>query len=510
MYNDTPSMESKSMEKNIFKTKTLPLTYIRLTFLLLFLSTSCLATNYYMSAAGNDSNTGTSPRQAWRTLERLNNLVPKPGDSILFQRGDAWTGTVSVNMWGMEGRPLVYGAYGEGPKPRIYGSEPVKGWEKHSGSIYKATFDKEINQLFVDGKKMRAARFPNSGYIFITSTNGSTTFSADELDENINYSGAKWFGRTHYYAAPLINIAGSRSKTLMFSSAPRHPLKEGLGFFLMNKLEFLDQAGEWYYDKATKTVYFWFPDGYNPDEATVRGSVYKDGLHVNGKNHVTIRDLNFLQQAEKGIHLNDADYIVIDNNDLSDADGFGIYCQSDATGYTIVNNTVEGVNHYGMYLRISNSLISKNRISKVALFENLGLTGTGEDNFGGGIYLAGEDGNNRVQYNEITEIGYNGILFAKPKKFIEYNYIKDVCLLKSDMGAIYTSWYHKRAPQGPEGSIVRNNIILNVVGEKYGYTSKRHMGEGIYIDESSVGVIVENNTIAHCTNSGIKLHKTEN
>lgn len=238
--------------------------------------------------------------------------------------------------------------------------------------------------------------------------------------------------------------------------------------------------------------------------------MYADGLNVNRKSFVTIHELHFLHQAEKGIHLRNSNNITIRNNKFSLQDGYGIYSQTNAQNIDISDNTITGVNHYGMYVRISHSEIKGNEISNVALFNNIGITGTGEDNFGGGIYLAGEDGNNIVRHNRITDIGFAGILFARKHNLIEYNFIKDVCLLKGDMGGIYTSWYKKAASSGPEGSIIRNNIILNVVGEKYGYTSKRHMGEGIYIDESASGVLIENNTIGYCSNSGIKLHRTEN
>ncbi len=46
----------------------------------------------------------------------------------------------------------------------FYGSELITGWTQYSGNIYKATFGESISQLFVDNTKMKAARFPNSGY----------------------------------------------------------------------------------------------------------------------------------------------------------------------------------------------------------------------------------------------------------------------------------------------------------------------------------------------------------
>ncbi len=468
------------------------------------------ATIYYISSSGNDSNSGTSSDKPWKTLSKVNNFSFKPGDQILFKKGDAWTGTITVTTSGTSSSPIVFGAYGTGQKPKIYGSEVIAGWTKHSGNIYKASFGESINQLFIDDVRSRAARYPNSGYIFITSTESTTRFTSDELDPGINYSGAKWFGRTYYYTADLKDVSSSSSRSISLSSATRKPLKNGLGFFLMNKLEFLDQAGEWYYDDATNTVYFWTPRGDSPANYTVRGSVHKDGFYLNNADYITIQDIEILQHSEKSIELNKSDYITINNNDLSYPDGFGIYTPSNSAHYSITNNNVIGANHYGMMIRVSYSKISDNTVSKIALLENIGLTGTGADNYGGGIYLAGQDGNNTLSYNRITETGYNGILFANPKNIIEYNFIDGACLLKGDMGGIYTSWYNRVSPAGPEGSIVRNNIVLNVVGEKYGYTSLRDFGEGIYIDESARGVTVENNTIAHCKNSGIYLHQNEN
>src|SRR5690606_33712294 len=118
------------------------------------------------------------------------------------------------------------------------------------------------------------------------------------------------------------------------------------------------------------------------------------GIYMNGANFVKVSEFQLFHQVEKGIQLRNTNHAVIDRNDVYHADGFGIYTQSSGTNVTVTKNTVTGVNHYGMYIRISNSLVEDNKISKVAMFDNLGLTGTGEDNFGGGIYITGENGGN--------------------------------------------------------------------------------------------------------------------
>jgi hypothetical protein len=104
------------------------------------------STVYYVSSSsGNDGNSGTSVNSAWRSLNKVNSFTPKPGDQILFKRGDEWTGTLKVNGSGTSGSPIVYGAYGSGEKPKIYGSEVITGWTRHSGNIYKAI---KISGLF--------------------------------------------------------------------------------------------------------------------------------------------------------------------------------------------------------------------------------------------------------------------------------------------------------------------------------------------------------------------------
>ena len=50
-------------------------------------------TTYYVdSDGGSDDNTGTAPDQAWASLEKVNGFEFQPGDRLLFQKGDVWTG----------------------------------------------------------------------------------------------------------------------------------------------------------------------------------------------------------------------------------------------------------------------------------------------------------------------------------------------------------------------------------------------------------------------------------
>ena len=90
---------------------------------------------YYVSNGGNDANTGTSPDQAWSTLDKVNAMEFRPGDKILFEAGGIWNGYLRPRGNGDEGRPIVLSSYGDiqaAGRPLINGGGT-------SYSLYSAT-----------------------------------------------------------------------------------------------------------------------------------------------------------------------------------------------------------------------------------------------------------------------------------------------------------------------------------------------------------------------------------
>jgi len=78
-------------------------------------SISAEAGAYFVSTSGDDGNSGTSADRPWRTLGKVNATQFKPGDKVLFKRGDVWTksnggGQLSVNASGAsDSSRIVYG-----------------------------------------------------------------------------------------------------------------------------------------------------------------------------------------------------------------------------------------------------------------------------------------------------------------------------------------------------------------------------------------------------------------
>jgi len=71
---------------------------------------------YYVSSFGQDTNSGTSPAAAWRTIARANNQSLISGDQLLFQGGTTFSGTIVFGPpeGGTKVNPILVSSYGTG------------------------------------------------------------------------------------------------------------------------------------------------------------------------------------------------------------------------------------------------------------------------------------------------------------------------------------------------------------------------------------------------------------
>ncbi|MBQ4136604.1 MAG: hypothetical protein IJD67_00700 [Clostridia bacterium] len=139
-------------------------------------------TTYYVSNNGNDNRDGKSPETAWKTLDRVNRQKFNSGDAVLFERGGLWRGTINMGVG------VTYSAYGEGEKPRLYGSVNASGAESWSKTRYpnvwvyntKITSAKDVGQLVFNGGELwgiKAIKNQYGNHVNIdTVSNGADTY----------------------------------------------------------------------------------------------------------------------------------------------------------------------------------------------------------------------------------------------------------------------------------------------------------------------------------------------
>ncbi len=94
-------------------------------------------TTYYISSLnGDNTNSGTSPEEAWQDITAYNaaRMTLEPGDNVLFERGGVYRGSIILSSG------ITYGAYGNGPKPAIYASkENYCGINKYDEPYWQKT-----------------------------------------------------------------------------------------------------------------------------------------------------------------------------------------------------------------------------------------------------------------------------------------------------------------------------------------------------------------------------------
>lgn len=310
-------------------------------------STEAVAATYYIDAsAGNDSNNGLSAGTAWKTLAKINQTVFKPGDNILFKRGESWNGSFNVNQSGQPESYVVFGAYGSSSqKPKITNKTVISSWASVTEGIFKHDTGGPICYvIFENGKKIKEA-------------------------SSVSLSDGRWFfdklTQTIYYRP----IAGVPSNHVV------------------------EYSGISYLARITGFSYIKFSD--------ISFSYAGGGLIIrNGSRNIIIESCDLDNFAEQAIQFfNTAGYCDVIGNRITNS-GDGVYLiEYPGNGFKITNNYFSNMNYDelnnndGHAIGIQNSsdnLIEKNyieySIDSIAIWARAGSVSS----------------NNIVRYNEIT------------------------------------------------------------------------------------------------------------
>ena len=232
---------------------------------------------YYVSNAGSNDNNGLTKDTPLKTLTAAAGKV-SPGDVILLRRGDVFRESVEITKKNIE-----VNAYGpsDGALPVISGAVPLTGFQPFRGNIYVAEIDAEIGYLFVDKELMTIARYPNEGWLRTKYwedtkvprgateerlSQPNTMVQCEKLSEYPNNRDDFWIGanirwRHHSWWFETREVVDYKSSGKLFLSdrsfsikGPHEGMEKGWGFYLDDKLELLDTAGEWFFDKRELLV----------------------------------------------------------------------------------------------------------------------------------------------------------------------------------------------------------------------------------------------------------------
>lgn len=459
------------------------------------------ATDYYVKSTGNDSNTGLSDAQAWKTITKVNTVWAAgtfaPGDNIYFRRGDTFYGTLTVTESGTSANNITIGAYGTGNNPVLSGFQVTSSWtDPESDGIYIHSLSPEStpNILLLDGVNTPLGRYPDDGYLDVE-TATTTSLTDTELPASPSYSGGQIVIRTWYWMMEKSTIASHIGNNVTHGSN-RYAPASGYGYFIQNDYDCLTSYGEWSYASNYLHVYFGAVD---PDLHEVKVSVRDQVININGYNYITIQDLTIEGGNARNIYLQGADNITVKDCKIRFSGANGIYANSSCDYVTIRDCEVIENNNVGLYIGGGHhATITRNYLSKNGYYPGMG--GSSDYDYSG-IISRGSYGS--ITYNDIYDSGYDGIVFGGQGTNVSYNYIDRVCFVKDDGGGIYSYRDYNT------GKTVTYNIILNSEGADDAIGEGNDRANGIYND-GSYNTTYSNNTIAHCYGGGIFVNACKN
>jgi hypothetical protein len=216
--------------------------------------------NYYFSSSiGDDSRTSVqarNPATPWKTITKLNSFFSSlaPGDSVLFNKGDVFVGTISPAQSGTLYSPIIISSYGLGAKPIISGFQTVTGWTSEGNGIYSKaiTVQSTPNMVTVNGVNTPKGRYPNAagsngGYLTIDSHVGNYSLTDAPLNSNdTNWTGAKIVIKKIRRVIVKGTISAHSGQTLTYSGTSVYEALSGYGYFIQNDTRTFDVLGEWH------------------------------------------------------------------------------------------------------------------------------------------------------------------------------------------------------------------------------------------------------------------------
>ena len=231
-----------------------------------------VAGDLYVSPTGNDVNIGTrdkplaslaAARDAVRNLAGKETVTVHVGDGAYYLPE---TLVFTPRDSGSKGHPVVYSAETEGGAVLSGGAQLELSWEPHKDGIFKAPTSAglQIDQLFIDGRNQRMARYPN--YDASKKAQPYQGFSADAFT---NERAAKWadptggyihamhragWGGYHYLITGKgddggVTYEGGWQNNRRMGMHKDHRMVE-------NIFEELDAPGEWFHNAKTSTLYY--------------------------------------------------------------------------------------------------------------------------------------------------------------------------------------------------------------------------------------------------------------
>lgn len=445
---------------------------------LLTLSCHVSAKDYFVSPDGSDNNSGYK-QSPFASVQKAVNKA-KAGDTVYLRAGQYHERVHIRNKHGTPLEPIVIRNY-QGEHVEFNGTVKIDtSWQQHKGAIYKRKLDQDIWQLFVNGKDLTSARWPNGNWHDGSVWNKQASMAWPEkagsafgrhvnkglADFDFDLTGAVIIVNSFSFKTYQAKVTSHKGDTLTYdtSNVRQHfSYKDKAykhGYFLEGKLGLLDQPGEWYYDPATQYVYAWMPDGQSPAGKDIRGKVQSYALTIKNSRYVQVKGIHFfattfdVQGSDhilfENTHLNYPSYSKRVLGDVSPIDVTKLIVKkSDTPSYNQIRNCrIEYADGPAI------EMIGKGNVFENCLIHNIDYSCT----YKGGYTLNMIQASDLVfRRNTVHTTGCSELYKAGERNLVELNNLSRSGYVQNDGSMIQVSV----KPQN--GAIVRNNWVHDSV-----------------------------------------------
>lgn len=339
--------------------------------------------------------------------------------------------------------------------------------------------------LYVDGKAMHLARYPNIGNfndIEYTTTERNKFKSRSNIVLNWITNNDVWIDGAlskpwEWKKNKIKSISDSGIVTTEWdyiSDIEKNTAK----MFYFNILEELDFPEEYYIDRESGLLYAYLPEGCNSDNDIRLSSLTEPLIILKDVNNIVLKNIKLDGSRNIAITGQNINNVTFDNIEISSCGlgGINIYGRKNK----IINSYIHDIGGSGIFINGGNEITLE---AGGNIIENCLIKNTSQEIR---VYTPGISINGIgqiIRHTEISHCPHMAIDIKGNNHIIEYSNIHHAPTEYSDMLSVYLNTGESILNRG---TIIRWNRFHDVIGNW-------KMGAGVYIDNDTNGVIVEEN-----------------